>query len=307
MKLAFCFLIYDKINHEEIWNNFFKNVDKNKYNIYIHYKERALLKYFEKYKLKETIDTKYADISLVHASNLLFKKAYADDIENYKFILVSQACIPVKSFDYIYNFLTKDNYGHINLSKPYDPQTGKTYYTHYNKLSERIPSNFIEKGSQWLILNRELVWNLAINYDRYIDVILKDLYAPDEIYYGTFAHMYGLLDNFKIYDEEDPRNLTTFANWNSKKYTFYDPNIKGLKNYSSISMAEMNSILISPCLFARKFNPNCSFEDSEEIFILYVSDKIKSHQEKGYRINLLYIFIIIALLIFILIFFYKKK
>ena len=37
-KIAFCFLIYDTINHEELWNNFFKNVDPAKYNIYIHYK-----------------------------------------------------------------------------------------------------------------------------------------------------------------------------------------------------------------------------------------------------------------------------
>ena len=37
-KIAFCFLIYDIINHEELWNIFFQNVDTNKYNIYIHYK-----------------------------------------------------------------------------------------------------------------------------------------------------------------------------------------------------------------------------------------------------------------------------
>ena len=32
-KIAFCFLIYDIINHEELWNIFFKNIDTNKYNI----------------------------------------------------------------------------------------------------------------------------------------------------------------------------------------------------------------------------------------------------------------------------------
>jgi hypothetical protein len=35
MKIAFCFLIYDIINHEDLWNIFFANVDNNKYNIYI--------------------------------------------------------------------------------------------------------------------------------------------------------------------------------------------------------------------------------------------------------------------------------
>ena len=53
-KVAFCFLIYDVINHEELWNIFFKNVDTNKYTIYIHYKFNKPLKYFEKYKQLQT-------------------------------------------------------------------------------------------------------------------------------------------------------------------------------------------------------------------------------------------------------------
>ena len=110
-KLGFCFLIYDKLTLEELWNVFFSGVDKNKYNIYIHYKHNVPLKYFEQYKLKECIETKYADVSLIHAHNLLFKKAYDDGC--YKIISLSQACIPFKSFDYIYEFLCKDNYGHF--------------------------------------------------------------------------------------------------------------------------------------------------------------------------------------------------
>jgi len=36
MKIAFCFLTYDNIIRNDIWNNFFENVDKNKYMVYIH-------------------------------------------------------------------------------------------------------------------------------------------------------------------------------------------------------------------------------------------------------------------------------
>ena len=57
-KIAFCFLIYDIINHEELWNIFFKDIDTNLYNIYIHYKNNKQLKYFEKYKLDNCIETK---------------------------------------------------------------------------------------------------------------------------------------------------------------------------------------------------------------------------------------------------------
>ena len=46
-KLAFLFIIYDEILHEDLWWNFFKNVDPNKFSIYIHFKEQKPLKYFE--------------------------------------------------------------------------------------------------------------------------------------------------------------------------------------------------------------------------------------------------------------------
>ena len=113
-KLAFCFLIYDVINLEELWNIFFQNVDPNKYSIYIHYKINKPLKYFDKYKLNNCIATKYADIPLIHAHNLLFKKALDDGCD--KIISLSQACIPFKSFNYVYDFLTKDDFGHFNIA-----------------------------------------------------------------------------------------------------------------------------------------------------------------------------------------------
>jgi hypothetical protein len=58
-KLAFCFLIYDEINHEELWNIFFKNIDKNKYNIYIHYKSNKPLIFFDKNKEDNIIKEVY--------------------------------------------------------------------------------------------------------------------------------------------------------------------------------------------------------------------------------------------------------
>ena len=112
-KIAFCFLIYDSINHEDLWYLFFKNVNKDKYNIYIHYKDNKPLKYFEEYKLSNCIETSYGDISLVLAQNLLLEEAIKDN-NNEHFIFISNSCIPLKNFNYIYNFLTKDNYGYYN-------------------------------------------------------------------------------------------------------------------------------------------------------------------------------------------------
>lgn len=53
--IAFLFLIYDEINHEELWKLFFNNMEN--YNIYIHYKDYKYSEYFDKYKIKNCIPT----------------------------------------------------------------------------------------------------------------------------------------------------------------------------------------------------------------------------------------------------------
>ena len=42
-KIALCFLIYDKINNEQLWYDWLKNVDTQKYTIYIHYKNNKFI------------------------------------------------------------------------------------------------------------------------------------------------------------------------------------------------------------------------------------------------------------------------
>jgi hypothetical protein len=46
MKIAFLFFIYDTINNYTLWEYFFNNIDKSKYNIYIHYKNNVFISDF---------------------------------------------------------------------------------------------------------------------------------------------------------------------------------------------------------------------------------------------------------------------
>lgn len=75
-KIAFLFLLYDIINHENIWFQFFNGISTNKYNIYIHYKSDDKLEFFNDYKLNinKTTSTKYADISIVKGSEYIDKR-----------------------------------------------------------------------------------------------------------------------------------------------------------------------------------------------------------------------------------------
>lgn len=269
-KLAFCFLIYDVINQEELWHDFLCNVDKSKYNIYIHYKTQKELKYFEQYKLNNCIETKWGDISLVHAQNLLLKRALED--HNTHYIFVSQACIPVKSFDFIYNFLDL-SYSYFNMTPASEcfPRCTNLLKLKY------FPKNHIQKASQWCILKQSHA-ELMINYDNdhSIKKIFGSIGIPDEIAYITLIYHHNL-QNELITTPNTAISSTTASQWpnqigwkvfNNSKYAHKVP-----KTYIEISEEEINYLCNQSCLFARKFEVGS------------ISDKIADILKSKYQAN----------------------
>tara|TARA_B110000259_G_C14011965_1_gene399936 strand:+ start:107 stop:940 length:834 start_codon:yes stop_codon:yes gene_type:complete len=274
-KLAFIFLIYSTINHESIWYDFFKNVDKSKYNIYIHYKTDVKLEYFDEYKAKNIINTKYADISIVKAQNYMLKEALLD-VDNTHFIFLSGSCIPFKSFDYIYNILdSKFSYFHIADKEECLPDCREAL--------NYIDIEYLNKASQWCILNRKhsiLLINGANYYNHVYNhntlnylVWFNNSYAPDELCYLTFlARVYN--NNLKneiiaTYYKDPPEYATTFANWEGMNYKYVSHN--ELKNYVYISENELTHLINSPCLFGRKFKQYSEYSLRNNIYIHHIS------------------------------------
>jgi hypothetical protein len=291
-KLAFLFLIYDAINHENIWFNFFNGISKARYNIYIHYKTDDTLDFFNEYKIKKskTIDTKYADISIVKAQNILIREALKDK-DNKHFIFLSGACIPLKSFNYIYNYLdTRYSYFHIAGADDCFPDCEVAL--------KYIPKHHIKKASQWCILNRkhgELLTNaanatLSANSTTNYLVWFKDTYAPDELCYISYlSYIYNTssssssassasasLDKELITTsyESPPEVATTFANWEDMNYKYVTD--RELKNYKNISEEELEHLLRSDSLFGRKFKPSCYYSLNKRFYY----DRIVSKASK---------------------------
>jgi len=288
-KLAFLFLIYDAINHENIWFNFFNGISKSRYNIYIHYKTDDTLDFFNEYKIKKskTIDTKYADISIVKAQNILIREALKDK-DNKHFIFLSGACIPLKSFNYIYNYLdTRYSYFHIAGADDCFPDCEVAL--------KYIPIHHIKKASQWCILNRkhgELLTNAtnATNTATNYLVWFKDTYAPDELCYISYlSYIYNTsvptsassassssLDKELITTsyESPPEVATTFANWEDMNYKYVTD--RELKNYKNISEEELEHLLRSDSLFGRKFKPSCYYSLNKRFYY----DRIVSKASK---------------------------
>jgi len=244
--LGFCFLIYDEINHEDLWIKFFEKADPGKYRIYIHYKNNKSSRYFDRYKLNDCVVTKYAEISLVFAQNVMLKHALADGCS--KMIFLSQACIPFKSFNYVYEFLMKDDKCHFNM-EPHE-----VCFPRCDPLMKYYPRETIQKASQWCILNRTVA-EVVISKRPEEMAAEFSVYAPDEHYYITMVYHHKLTDqiNVTMYQAE---GATTFTNWHGMTYKYSSS--FSLKNYYYISSEELVHLLRSPCLFGRKFGKECA-------------------------------------------------
>jgi len=285
-KIALCFLIYNIINHENIWNLFLLNVNKNKYNIYIHYKTNKPLKYFENNKLKNCIETKYGDISIVKAQNLLLQEALKDN-NNSHFIFISNSCIPLKSFNYIYNILN-EKYSYFNIANH------ETCFPRCDNTLNFIDKKFIQKASQWCILNRKHA-NLMIDKNEYLKWFEI---VPDEHCYITNIFVNNL-EHEIITTPNLSNDATTFINWNDMNYKY--PSNSGLKNYSLIDEEELRYLLNSKCLFGRKFNIECP------ILSIYDNIYINSITNNSYNIEIIKLIIIFVLIIILFKIFYSFR
>lgn len=250
-KIAFCFLIYEEIYHEDIWYNYLKDVDKNKYNIYIHYKEDKPLKHFDKYKLKTTIPTCWGCLSLVQAQNLILNEALTDD-DNQHFIWLSDSCIPLKKFDTVYNFLDSEK-SYFNIAP--DEQV----FPRANNALKYIKKENIKKASMASIINRKHA-QLFVNNTKNINLWFKDINVPDEIVYITLLHHYNL-ENELVLTPNIAAGAIIFAQWSDMKNYKTFKNSKKIKvtpyTYEYICPEELNYLIKSKSLFARKFIKGC--------------------------------------------------
>jgi hypothetical protein len=271
MKIAFLFLIYDEIVHEDLWAKFFKGVDPSLYTIYIHYKEDKKLKHFEKFKLKNCVETEFADVSLIYANNVMLREALKDK-DNKKFVNLSQSCIPFKSFDHVYSFLTSDDKAHF-----FHAAKRHKCFPRCDSLLEYIPRNKIDKSNQWFILNRIIAERSSMEKSFYLDYLYKDVYAPEEHYYITLVNELGLQDTVD-YTDTYMDQATTFVNWNvpglKYKYKSQEKMREHPKEYFEIQKEELNYLLNARCLFGRKFHKDCFIIDKEEFLDEYMLKKL---------------------------------
>lgn len=288
-KLAFCFLIKNSINHEDLWKTFFDTTNPHRYNIYIHHKTNNHLKHFEEYKIDDCIPTAWSKVSLVKAQNLMLEAGLEDE-SNTHFIFLSGSCIPLKGFEHIYSYLDT-NKSYFNIFRERWPQNKRA-----KRAIKRIKdggfgreitddeewARYIAYHSQWCILCRKHAELLTDN-DEYLYWFDFKGVAPDEHCYLTYLQFRHLHNEVVITDHAS-NSATTFTNWPDMGYHQTPQSHDGVnkkntwkalmgerrssmfglrfspKTYRSISIDSLKYLLESPCLFGRKFPKECHLD-----------------------------------------------
>lgn len=267
MKIAFMFLLVGKINHEDIWKNFFKYIPTEKYKIFLHPQNANEITdtFFKKCIIPDIIKVKWGYIWPGFMQ--LLKEALLD-VDITHFVWLSDSCIPIKSFDYIYNEMY--NIKKTKINKFFEEEL-VTYgeWTIFprcdNLLNKGILKKNIGKNHAWILLIRKHA-ELFIDSDNkeYLDKF-NSVFAPEEHIPITFFNEF-YLDSFsneiEYLEDSDMTNCVTFVSWKYDSYKYYDKNYfkfnqKDIKTFNFISKEELNYLIDTKAFFARKFDKDC--------------------------------------------------
>ena len=239
MTIAFCFLTYDFIVRYDIWNLFFKDIDVEKYRVFIHPKHHFHhVKYNFHYQIvKNRIPTNRKDnIDIVRATLRLLKETYEYDNKITHFIFLSQSCIPLYNFDKLYSLIKLFPESVISSI---DNNQKNRYINLSDNLKKYINYNNFVKQQPNMILIREDVENL-IKYN--LTYEFQNMICPDEHYF------INVLNN--IFKKKIIKRQTHFCNYDLEKtqgLEFYNIDkklIEKIRNYGFLFMRKVNNMSV---------------------------------------------------------------
>ena len=230
--IIFCFLTYNDIIPIKYWNDFFENINQDKYQVWIHPKFNINKEIYNfpinivKNKIKTTDKS---SISIVRATIQLFKESFNNTKGKY-FIFCSQNCIPLHTFDFIYTFLNNVNKSIISFI---DFNLKKRYYDLHEEIQNIISFDDFVKQQPNMILNRDDVKSIIDNdFTKYF----KNIQCPDEHYFINIL--------IYILKKDIIKSQTHFCNFDLTKTQAL--------NFKSPSKSLINELKNKGFLFMRK-------------------------------------------------------
>lgn len=192
-KIAFLFLTRNKILNFDAWNSFFLGVDTSKYNIYIHsdlsFEPKEDTPFKEFYIKDKEKKEKYFYIA---AQKKLIKEAVKDK-NNYKFILLSEDCVPIINFELLYEKLSQNNKSNIRYGDSWIKKGQPRYINELKKEDQKA-------NAHWFVLNRKHAE--FFSEEEEVFNYMNKYICSCEHYISTALHLNGMLNNNNVINKD---------------------------------------------------------------------------------------------------------
>jgi hypothetical protein len=249
-KVAFLFLTRNNLKRYDIWDDFLKG-NESRYSIYCHAKEPDKVKdrLLKENLIPEYIETCWGCLNLVEANIILMKNALEDPL-NKKFILVSESCLPIVSFNTFYNTIMKDDKSRIGIIVNKTPER-------YNDIinPEFEEKNFFKHTGSGCIFNREHAQMLVDSLPKLKN--WKTMIASDEHYNGNTLMV---MDNH--FKDNIISQSNTYDLWQKYDTNLDDNDIK-FGDYiliTNLSNKAIDVLRNKGYFFVRKVDENTQFD-----------------------------------------------
>ncbi|CAN1185129.1 Glycosyltransferase BC10 [Linum perenne] len=204
-KIAFMFLTPNVLPFEKLWEKFF--------------------------------EVEWGKISMVDAERRLLAHALLDP-DNHQFILLSDSCVPLRTFNYVYNFLMFTNVSYIDSYVDPGPHGNGRYSEH---MSPEVHYADFRKGAQWFSMKRQhaiIVMADSLYYRKFRlycrpNMNGKNCYA-DEHYLQTF---FTMIDPHGIAKWSVTHVDWSEGKWHPRSYRAGDITYNFLKNLTTVDEA----------------------------------------------------------------------
>ncbi|KXG20539.1 hypothetical protein SORBI_3010G218300 [Sorghum bicolor] len=150
-KIALMFLTPGSLPFEKLWEKFLQG-HEGRYSIYVHASREKPVHTSSLFAGRDIHSDAvvWGLISMVDAEKRLLANAL-EDVDNQVFILLSDSCVPLHSFDYVYNYLMGTNVSFVDCFKDPGPHGSGRYAPEmYPEIDERD----FRKGAQWFAVTR---------------------------------------------------------------------------------------------------------------------------------------------------------
>ncbi|XP_020234872.1 glycosyltransferase BC10 isoform X2 [Cajanus cajan] len=266
-----------------------KKGHEGKFSIYVHAsKEKPI--HVSPYFVGRDIRSEpvvWGKISMVEAERRLLANALLDP-DNQHFVLLSESCVPVRRFEFVYNYLLLTNVSFIDCYVDPGPHGNGRYIEH---MLPEVEKKDFRKGSQWFSMKRQ-----------HAIIIMAD-----NLYFSKFRHHCrpNMEGNRNCYADEhylptffnmlDPGGIANWSvtyvdwsegKWHPRSFRARDITYQVMKNIAYIDESPhftsdaKRTMVITPCvlngskrscyLFARKFFP----EAQDKLIQLYTNSTI---------------------------------